>query len=295
MEALTLRRLRYLSALAREGHFTRAAERLHISQPALTVEIRRLEEELGLQLFIRSRTGTRPTEAGARLVMRAESLLESADRLVEEARDIATGAVGHVRIGFVQTMVHRPLPATVRSLADTHPGIRVELVELGTGAQLEALHRGHIDIACGHAPSPDPADDSRLLLTEEFHACLPVGHGAPAGRVPLAALADEDFIVFGHDVSPHYFDRLVAMCLTAGFQPRIVHRTSTWHTVAQLVAAGLGVALVPSGTTPMTGKVRLVPLEEPGLASDVWLVTRGGVSDPAVDTVRRALVETIGT
>ena len=294
MEIITLRRLRYFDSLVQEGHFGRAAERLHISQPALSVEIRRLEQDLGLQLFVRSRTGTRPTEAGIRMARRASALLESADRLAEEAHDIAAGAIGHVTIGFVQTMVHRSLPAAVRALSESHPRIRVELVEMGTAAQLEALKRGRIDISCGHAPSPDPADDSHLLLTEDFHACLPAGHRIRASTLSLAALSQEDFIVFGQEVSPHYFDRLVSMCLTAGFQPRITHRTSTWHTVGQLVAAGLGVALVPSGMTPTTNGVRLLPLEEAGLASTVWLVTRPSVRDPAVQVVTRALTETIG-
>lgn len=294
MDVLTLRRLRYFCTLARERHFGRAAERLHISQPALSVEIRRLEEDLGLQLFIRSRTGTQPTEAGTRLARHAEVLLASAHRLAEEAHDLAAGAVGHVSIGFVQTMVHRSLPAAVRSLATTHPGVRVELVEMGTGAQLEALQYGRIDIACGHAPSPDPADESRLLLTEQFHACLPVGYPATAPHLPLAALADDDFIVFGREVSPHYFDRLVAMCVTAGFQPRIAHRTSTWHTVGQLVAARLGVALVPAGMAPMAEGVRLVPLEGSQAGSDVWLVTRAAARDPAVRVVSQALIGAIG-
>lgn len=295
MVELSLRRLRYFSALVEEGHFGRAAGALHISQPALSAEIRRLEHELGLQLFIRGRNGTRPTEAGTWLHRRAGVLLESAERLTVEARDIAAGAVGHVTIGFVQTMAHRGLPVVVRSLRRTHPGIRIELVEMGTADQLEALQRGRIDIACCHAPSLDPDDDSRLLLTEEFRACLHRDHALADGSVALPALAEEDFVVFRQDVSPHYFERVVAMCLGAGFQPRIAHRTSTWQTVGRLVAAGLGVALMPSGMTPEIEEIRLVPLEGVGLASDVWLVTRVAVRDAAVGVVTRAIVETIAT
>jgi DNA-binding transcriptional LysR family regulator len=295
MSEWSLRRLRYFCALVEEGHFGRAAGALHISQPALSAEIRRLEHELGLQLFVRGRTGTRPTDAGKWLHRRAGALLESAERLTEEARDIAAGAVGHVTVGFVQTMAHRDLPAVVRSLARTHPGIRIELVEMGTAAQHEALQRGHIDIACGHAPSLDPEDDSRLLLTEEFRACLPHDHRLATGPVALSALAGEDFVVFRQDVSPHYFERVVAMCLGAGFQPRIAHRTSTWQTVGRLVAAGLGVALMPEGMTPEIENIRLVPLEGAGLTSDVWLVTRTAVRDPAVDVVTQAVVDSIGS
>jgi DNA-binding transcriptional LysR family regulator len=290
----TLRRLRYFTTLVDEGHFGRAAAALHISQPALSAEIRKLEHDLGLQLFVRSRRGTRPTDAGLWLHRRAGMLLESATRLTHEAREVAAGAVGHVIVGFVQTLAHRGLPDAVTALSTSHPGIRVELVEMSTGDQLDALQRGQIDIACGHAPSLDPEDDSRRLFSEPFLACLPRDHRLGSEPLALSQLAHEPFVVFRQDVSPHYFERVRAMCFGAGFQPRIAHRTATWQTVGQLVGAGLGVALMPAGMIPDNERIRLTALTDGDYTSEVWVVTRREVRDATVQVVLDLVLSRLG-
>ncbi|MFP5406484.1 MAG: LysR substrate-binding domain-containing protein [Gammaproteobacteria bacterium] len=259
---MELRHLRHFTVLAEELHFGRAARRLAISQPPLSSSIRQLEEDLGARLFERSSKHVCLTAAGAAFLVEARHILgQAADARALVAR-IAAGMTGRLQVGFVASMLYRGLPERLDRFQRDHPGIEVVLRELNSGEQIEALRAGRLDAGFVHAPAVPAELDGVEYLAEPFVCCLPEGH-PQAGRrhVDLKALAAEPFVVFARDVSPAYYDRIAALCVDAGFTLAPRHEVRHWLTVVALVAAGMGIALVPAalGRAGMAG-VRYVPL-----------------------------------
>lgn len=244
---MELRHLRHFEALAVELHFGRAARRLAISQPPLSLSIRQLENELGVRLFERNNRMVRLSAAGQAYLPEVRRILTE----IEHARRIAqrahTGVSGRLRIGLVASMLYRGLPQRIQAFQRAFPEIDVVLREANSAEQIEALRAGALDLGFVHAPTQPPGLQGRPYLTEPFLACLPKGHRRASRRgFGLAALADESFVLFAREASPAYYERIVALCVRAGFEPRVSHEVRHWMTVLALVAAGMGVALVPA-------------------------------------------------
>lgn len=244
---MELRHLRYFLALADELHFGRAAQRLAISQPPLSVAIQQLEAEAGAPLFVRHSRGVQLTAAGQALVPAARATLEQAAQALHAARDAASGQVGRLAVGFAGTMLYRGLPQMLRRFQAAHPRLALTLRELSSSEQIVELKHGRLDAGFAHVAHAPAGLAGLLVSSQAFVACLPAGHAlARRRRLPLAALAGEPLALVSREVSPDYHARILHACQAAGFAPQPLHELRHWLSVVSLVSQGLGVALVPA-------------------------------------------------
>jgi len=279
---MELRHLRYFAAVAETLNFGRAAARLSISQPRLSRQIQSLEHELGTPLFTRTTRGVRLTAAGRALIPEARRLLREAAALVEGARHLAEGGVGSLRIGFISTASYKVLPRVLPEFHRRRPGIQLALQETTSDAQIALLRDYELDVGVLVPPVVDAGFRYLPLMQEPLLAALPARRRWPR-RVPLASLAAETFVLFPRQAGVGLYDLIVGFCRSAGFTPRIGQEAVQMPTIVSLVAAGMGVALVPASLRHMrrTGVVyralaETSPLMEMGLA---W---REGEEEPAV-------------
>jgi DNA-binding transcriptional LysR family regulator len=273
-----LRQLRYFVAVAEELHFRRAAERLHISQPPLSQQIRALEEELGFALLVRTRRRVELTPAGAAFLRDARALLSELDSAVAGARQIDAGQTGRLRINFVGSALLSIVPGSVERFRRSRPGVALELRERATVDQLRAVRAGLADV--GLVRPPIEEDDSvrvETVLRERTLAALPAAHPLAAlRRVPLSRLAAEPLVLFPRDQAPGFHDLLIDSLAGAGSAPRVIQYAPEMLTIIGLVAAGTGVSLVPASVArlaldgvayrPVTGAPR----------SELVAITRAG-------------------
>ncbi|MDI3836935.1 LysR substrate-binding domain-containing protein [Pseudomonas aeruginosa] len=270
---MDLRQLRYFIAVAEELHFGRAAARLFISQPALSFDIKKLEEQLGTQLLLRNNKSVKLTGAGQVLLVEARNLLQ-AEKVRRLTQLSAEGDVGQLRVGFVNSMLYRGLPRAMSRFEREHPNMEVVLGEMNSAEQAQALQRGQIDLGFVHWGRLPAEIVSEPLISDPFLCCLPAGHRlAGQARLDLAELRDEDFILFPRHVSPHYHDLIIARCVDAGFSPRIRHEARLWQTVAAMVGLGMGVALIPETLClAWRNEVRYLEIEPAGARSEIHAI-----------------------
>lgn len=246
---MEFRHIRYFLAAAEELHFTRAALKLNVAQPALSQQIKQLEDELGTQLFHRLTRGVELTDAGLAFLPFARSSLLSAEQGVTAARRAAKGELGHLRIGFTSSASFNPLVrSAIGRFRDGYPDIDLELQEQATTVLLKSLRDGRLQLAFAR-----PADDeitglrSTPLPDEELWAALPENHRfAEKEYVNLRQLSQERFIVYPRTNGRHLYDAIIAACSKAGFSPRVVQEAPQLSSTINLVASGVGIALVPA-------------------------------------------------
>ena len=291
---MELRHLRYFSVLAEELHFGRAARRLSISQPPLSVAIRQLEESVGARLFERNSKEVRLTHAGEALRISARRLLQQAEEAATEARDVASGSAGRLRIGFVGAMLYRGLPPALRAFQAKHPAVRITLNELNSGVQIAELLHDRLDLGFVHASRMPPELHHRLLLSEPFVCCLPAGHSLARKKVLAPAdLRNQPFVLFSREASPDYHERILSICADAGFLPEVRHEVRHWLAVVSLVSQGMGVALVPQAmrNSALRGAV-FRPLDRPVAQSEAYGVWRAGPPNVLVERLLQGVANT---
>jgi DNA-binding transcriptional LysR family regulator len=242
-----LRQLRYFIAVAEELHFRRAAERLHISQPPLSQQIRALEHELGFALLVRTRRRVELTPAGAAFLRDVRTLLGELDGAVATARRIDAGQTGRLRINFVGSALFSIVPGTVERFRRARPGVALELRERATVDQLRAVLAGVADVGLVRPPIDDDGVlSAQTVLRERTIAALPAGHPlASLTRVPIRRLAAEPLVQFPRDQAPGFHDLLIGALAGTGAGPRVIQYAPEMLTIIGLVAAGTGVSLVP--------------------------------------------------
>jgi len=239
------RHLRYFLVLADTLHMTRAAELLHIAQPALTQNIQQLEDELGTLLIRRRGHKLSLTEAGKVFRIEAERSLQQFDLAKISAQRAGRGEIGELAIGFGSTAGIDVVPQLVRNLHERYPDIQVELEEMGTAAQLAALRSGEIDVAISYG-IPGDEFQSKQLTAESLLVALPRDHRlASLGSVPIKELAHEKLIMPSRQTSGTYYDTILQECAGAGFKPASIQEVTTIQTSLGLVAIGFGVSIVP--------------------------------------------------
>ncbi|HET6339735.1 MAG TPA: LysR substrate-binding domain-containing protein [Polyangiales bacterium] len=241
------RLLRAFVAVAEELHFGRAAKRLHISQPPLSLQIRRLERQLDVQLFERNRRHVSLTQAGVFLLDRARHLLAEAERTRLELKRVAQGEAGVLAIGYTPTAMYELLPSVIPAFAKARPDVRLELIEMRSALQPAALreHRIEIGFACGPMSQPDLSE--RVLVREKLVAAVPAKHAlARRSKITLRALAQEPIVLVRRDVEPAWADASRAEIAAAGYELRLVQETDTKLALLGLVAAGVGLSPVSS-------------------------------------------------
>jgi len=242
-----LRQLRYFVAIAEEGSFSRAATRLHISQPPLSTQLRALEEELGSILFARTNRGVSLTPSGQVFYEEVRAILARLESAKARAALAGRGDVGLLAVGFVSIADYGILPPALKSFRTQYPGIEVQLHELTTDAQIRELRAARLDLGLGLAPVAEPDLEFRTLLREALVLAAPAEHPGISGDVvDLRILSKASFIVPPRDIAPGLYDLTISRCQAAGFVPRIVQNARQMQTVIGLVSCGMGVALVPS-------------------------------------------------
>lgn len=243
---LDSRLLKYFVAVAEELSFSRAAQRLHISQPPLSYAIKQLEETLGTLLLTRNSRRVALTPAGSALYREALFLLQRNADVIKLIQRIDSGLHGQIRIGFVGSMLYRGLPDMLKQCKACYPDVEHVLLELNSAEQIELIERDGLDIGFIHA-NPVSAKIAGIdLLAEPFSICLPITHPlASKSSLALNELAADDFIFFARSVSPSYYETLLSMCLQAGFFPKVKNEARHWLSVASLVSQGMGVSIVP--------------------------------------------------
>ena len=237
--------MRYFVAVAEELHFRRAAERLHMSQPPLSNQLRRLEEELGCPLMTRSRRRVELTPAGEAFLADARRVLAGLDEAAETARRIHAGRAGRLRVSFVGSALLSLVPNVVRRYRAARPDVELQLRERSTEEQLRELRAGSIDVALVALPVDAPDLRTEVVLREPAIAALPARHPlAKLRRVPLAQLAAEPLVLFPRDQAPGLHDRLLASLSGPDGGPTVAQYAPETQTIVALVAAEIGVSLV---------------------------------------------------
>ena len=245
---MELRHLRYFVALAEELHFGRAARRLHLSQPPLSMQIKALEGEIGTELLTRTRRRVELTTAGTMFLREAREILTRVEQATAAARRAGRGEIGELAVGFVTIADYNVLPRVLSEFRAQHPEVRLNLREATTDMQLRDLAEQRIDIGFVLAPIAEEGLVTQPLLSEPLVAALPQAHPLARGRaaLSLARLADLPFILFPRHMAPGLYDDIVGFCRRAGFIPRVEQEAVQMQTIISLVSAGLGVALIPA-------------------------------------------------
>lgn len=290
--AVELRHLRYFVAVAETGSLRQAAEKLFIAQPPLSVQIRQLEEELGSALFIRHPKGVRLSAAGSALLPEARALLAHAARLAELAQSREQPV--RLSLGYVPSASSTVLPALVRRLRQQQPRLQLDLREMISSEQVDALVAGQIDAGLARTPAAHPRLQPLHAMADPFCLAVPPEHEG-RGTAELRDFAEADFVAFTRHRGPAYFDQSIHLCSQAGFSPRIRYEASTVHGVLDLVGAGLGVALVPASTGLLAaGRVRLRALRELGRGETLSWLRRKGESDALLEAADGAVALILG-
>jgi len=275
---MELRQLRYLIALAEERHFTRAAAREHIAQPALSQQIRRLEEEAGLPLVQRTTRRVALTEAGELLVARARRVIAEIDAAQAEMQGLRGLQTGHVTVGAMHTMGPVDISLALAIFHGRHPGVELTVREQSSEELAEMLRVDELDLAFLSVTERIESHGLGLLqlVSEELVAVLPAGHRL-AGRLRLrmAELRDEEFISYRE--GSRLREVLVSAGRAAGYEPRVTLESNESQRIRRLVARGLGVAILPRSDAAGPGaEIVAVDLTRPGLTRDITLAWREG-------------------
>jgi DNA-binding transcriptional LysR family regulator len=280
---MELRQLAYFVAVVDEAHFTRAAERLRIAQPAISQQIRRLEGQLGERLLHRDRRTVTLTPAGEALLPYARAALAQVEQGRQAVAALRGLITGHLRIGLVMPLPDRRVIRAVGAFGRRYPGIELTLVEDETDALLEALGSGELQTAfIGLGPGQDPPASLESVVVAREPAILAVHPQHPLATrktVPLSALRDEPVVTLTRASRLRIV--LETVCRQAGFAPRIVAETSDLTVMTQLVAEGIGVALMPRSGREQATDVVAIPVTNPTIDRRIVLVWRLGATSPA--------------
>jgi DNA-binding transcriptional LysR family regulator len=270
---MELRHLRYFVAVAEERHFTRAAERLGIAQPPLSQQIKQLEEELGGQLLRRLSRGVELTKAGEAFLEEAKAILAATEHARTTVERVARGLQGNLRVGFTGSASFNIfVPYALRLFKEKYPDVSLTLTESTTPRLNDAVAQGQLDVAFVRPPfQEDGTLGVAPLFEEDMLIALPIAHPLARNfRLPLEALAEETFILYPRSIGPGLYDRIIAACQAAGFSPKTGQEAPQLSSTVNLVAAGLGIAIVPASMThvhadsvsyhPIVGDVLKAPL-----------------------------------
>jgi DNA-binding transcriptional LysR family regulator len=318
---MELRQIRYFTVLAEELSFTRAARRLHVSQPPLSFQIASLEAELGARLFDRTSRSVALSAAGQAFLPHAQAVLARLDEARSHVARVASGLQGRVQVGLAGSHFLGPFPQFIQQFRLQRPEVEVALNEMKPSDHLQALRDGRLDLCVSRNPLNDGQISAALLWPDPVVVALPPGHRlASRSQLGLAELQDEDFVFLRLDSSP-FAMRLFDACVQAGFAPRIVQQVVEVPAALNLVAAGLGVALVPAsmamlradavgicslleparaagaaGTARRTRKVAGSDLNVHGhLNGDVYVLWRTEDAAPAVSQFKKLLLDWAAT
>ncbi|PAX53149.1 LysR family transcriptional regulator [Brunnivagina elsteri] len=290
---MELRHLRYFVTLAEELHFGHAAEKLHIAQPPLSQQIRQLETELGFQLFQRTKRSVQLTEAGQVFLLEVKKIFKQLEQAIQIGRQTSRGEMGQLVLGFVSSSAYSILPEILRRFRAEFPGVKLELNELATDEQWQFLRGGRIDVGFlrpgfSHHLIEEAIFETETIFCEALVIALPEGHRLTSkAEIPIKSLIDEQFILFPRSFSPGHYDTIISLCQQAGFSPKIIQEAIQMQTIVSLVAAQMGVAIVPSSLQNLqrTGVIYkpIKPTKELAIEVKLNVIWRRNNTSPTVE------------
>ncbi|MBD1378012.1 LysR family transcriptional regulator [Erwinia aphidicola] len=290
---MELRYLRYFVAVAETRHFTKAAELLNISQPPLSQQIKKLEEEIGTPLLKRLTRGVELTDAGEAFYQDARQILELSANALEKAKGIARGISGQLSIGFASSIAFHPqIFRLLRRFQDSFPAITLLPREENMATLMHELQEGLLDAAFVRLPcESSKAFNLKMIASEKMALVLPQGHRlADTPRLSLAALREEPLVLFPREVAPSLYEVIISACLRAGFQPDSVQQSPQISSAINMVAAGFGITIIPDSlrSIQLPG-VSFHQIEDAALSSDIALAWRRWDRSPAVHHLAESL------
>ena len=282
---MELRHLRYFVTLAEELHFGRAAQRLHIAQPPLSQQIRQLENELGFELFYRTKRQVQLTEAGEVFLHEVQHIFHQLEQAIQTGRQTSRGEKGKLVVGFVSSAAYNILPDILREFRSHFPDVSLELHELTTDEQLRQLDANQIDVGFVRPPVNEDKFDWKQVFQESLMVAIPQTHQlANEPVVSLKSLIDEPFILFPRFLAPGLYDSVISLCQQAGFCPNVVQEAIQMQTIVSLVAAEMGVAIVTESLQNLqrTGVV-YKPLVEGTPQVSIAMIWRKNNTSPSLE------------
>jgi DNA-binding transcriptional LysR family regulator len=290
---MDLRQIRYFLILANELNFTRAAGRLHISQPPLTRQIQQLEASLGVVLFERTTRGVALTQAGMVFLEEARKIVALADQAANKTRLAHVGHLGRLDIGIFGSATLSVIPTLLIELRKTHPDIAISLHNTTKTEQIEAVRGKRLDIGFNRVFPDVPDLNVETVLLENLYVAMPTDHALARRRLLVVRdLVNQPLILFPNIVRPTFADTVIALCMDEGFSPHVAHEVGDVMTCIALVSAGLGLAVVPeSAVNLQLPGVRYHPLRSAAAKVDLSCVYRHDNTSPALavflDIVRK--------
>jgi DNA-binding transcriptional LysR family regulator len=244
---MELRHLSYFQAVAEELNYRKAADRLFISQPGLSRQIKQLEEELGVQLFERDKKRVELTSAGVYLKGEVDFVLNHLVSTKQHLLEIAAGREGELRIGFLGSASNQVLPDLLKKLSLNFPKITTSLEELSNQTQVEMIEKDKLDLGFVRLASVPEDLEMKPVFRDTFSLVVPADHRIQSDEfTSVGQFAEEPFILFSSAYSNYYYEQILGICRDAGFMPRIKHKSVHALTIFRLVENGLGVAIVPT-------------------------------------------------
>lgn len=275
---MELRHLRYFIAVAEERNFSRAARRLNMAQPPLSQQIQQLEKELGVSLFDRDSRPIATTAAGEILLEQCRPLLKRLEDLESRLHLMGSGAAGLLTVGFISSSMYRLLPPVLKTFMEKYPGISLELRELTSLEQEDALRERSIDVGFIRGFSQEESFINKQLVEEPLVVAVPEGWKlAKKSAVALKDLRREPFIIFPVKPDPGFANFVKAQCINVGFEPMVVQEVNELQTALSLVASGIGLSIMP-GSVRMLQRVGVsyIALREPAPKTAISIIYRRG-------------------
>jgi LysR family transcriptional regulator, benzoate and cis,cis-muconate-responsive activator of ben and cat genes len=292
---MELRHLRYFVVVAREGNFTRAAQLLHVAQPPLSRQIQQLEDELGVTLLVRSRP-LRLSDAGRMFYEQALQILNRVEQMENAARRIAKSKRRVLSIGFVPSVLSAGLPSLLHRLREHDPDLDLQLIELMSVQQPEALTSGRIDIGFGRIRTSGPGIERLVLSEERLAAAIPTGSRIAQKQRKLAirSLHDQPLIVYPRTPRPSFADHVLSILSDHGVHPQRVHEVGDLQTALGLVAADQGICVVPESARIFRSDLKYCILDDKYATSPIIMSHRIEDKSPYIDLIKDLVAEMYG-
>lgn len=244
---IELRHIRYFQMLSEELHYRKAAEKLFISQSALSKQIIQLEELLETQLFIRDKKKVSLSDAGKFFKTSSVLLLNDCNQMLDQVRKIGSGNTGEIRIGFVGSAMQNVIPELLIKARDIYPNILFQLDEMANGDQISKLEKGELDIGFVRVNTLPPALIMKPIFKDTFSLVLPQSfNGNTLSEISNSQLNDAHFILFDASYSPFYFDTVMSICQSMKFTPNVTHKSVHASTIFRLIENNMGISIVPT-------------------------------------------------